>query len=202
MSDLHKGHGGVHFHLWVTSVRISPSGEKKQQSYFSLNSIAFLHVCILRLLVLSLHLRTFILYEYTYEIFSFLFNPVCLSDVENRNSLCQILRCILPWQSNTWTFFFLNWKKSYPTKFFFVAGNKYSCIQHGQPVGGVTGRGCEHQAFSLFSSDRFRFKLPLMGMQFSLLNFAESFTSSDKLVPQAFNTARKAGWGRGREESV
>lgn len=69
--------------------------------------------------------------------FPLFYHPVCLGDVENRNSLCQILRCILPCWSNTWTFSFLNWKKAYPIKFFFLAGNKYSCIQHGQPVGGV-----------------------------------------------------------------
>lgn len=64
------------------------------------------------------------------------------------------------------------------------------------------GGVCEHQAFSWFYSDCFWFKLPLMGIQFSLLNFSESFTPNDKVVSQAFNAARRAGWGRGREESI
>jgi len=67
-------------------------------------------------------------------------------------------------------------------------------------VGCGDGEACEHQAFSWLSSGRFWFKLPLTGTQFSLLNFSESFTPNGKLVSQAFNAARSAGWGRGREE--
>lgn len=54
----------------------------------------------------------------------------------------------------------------------------------------------------LFSLDHFWFNFPLMGKQFSLLNFSENLTPNDKLVSQAFNTACRAGWGRGREESI
>lgn len=53
-----------------------------------------------------------------------------------------------------------------------------------------------------FFSDCFWFKLPLMGRQFSLLNFSDSFTPNDKLVSQAFNAAHRAGWGKRREESI